>query len=386
MEFIPLIKPFMGLEEEQEVTDSIHSGLIGTGPKTDRFEKEFAGYIGRKYAIGTDSCTNAMHMALVAFGIGPGDEVITTPLTFVSTVNSIVYTGATPVLVDIEPDTFNINPELIEKAITKRTRAVMPVHLYGHPCEMEKIIKIAASHNIKVISDCAHAIEAEYQGKKVGSWGDAACFSFYATKNLATGNGGMLATDDARLADLIKIIRDHGMSAGAWSRYYEGEFKHYQMTHLGYKCIMWDLQAALGLQQLRRIEQRHIQRLQLAEMYRDLLQPLAEFIEPLHPRKEVKHAYHLFPVMLKNLSRDRVAVRMEGDGIGVGVHFRPVHLEPYYREHFRYQPGAFPIAEMAGSKVLSLPFWPEMSKGTAHRVVRTLGKVVKELSMEKNPS
>ncbi|HEX9896647.1 MAG TPA: DegT/DnrJ/EryC1/StrS family aminotransferase [Dehalococcoidales bacterium] len=378
MEFIPVAKPLMGAEEEQEIIDTLRSGFIGTGPKTAQFEKEFASYIGRKRALGIDSCTNSMHMTFVAMGIGPGDEVITTPMTFVATANSIVYTGATPVFVDVQPDTMNIDPIQIEKAITPRTKAILPVHLYGHPCDMEEILSIAKRHGLKVVSDCAHAIEAEYKGKKVGSLGDAACYSFYATKNLATGNGGMMVTDDDAIADTIVIIRDHGMSAGAWARYYTGEFKHYEMTHLGYKCIMWDLQASLGLQQLRRIESRHVKRMALVAMYEKKLKSLGDHVQPLRSNRPVKHSHHLYPVMLKGVDRDWVAGQMEERGIGVGVHYRPVHLEPYYRKTFKHKPGEFPVAERAGKNLMSLPFWPEMTEKEVSRVVTTLETVLKE--------
>jgi len=370
--------PFVGDEEKREMMNTLNSGLIATGPKTEQFQTEFASYIGRKYAIGTDSCTNALHITMAAMDIGPGDEVITTPMTFVATANSIVYTGATPVFVDVEPDTLNIDPAQIEKALTRHTRAIIPVHLYGHPCDMDRILEIARKHGLKVISDCAHAIEAEYKGKKVGSLGDVACYSFYATKNLATGNGGMLVTDDPALADLTQVLRDHGMSAGAWARYHTGEFKHYGMTHLGYKCIMWDLPACLGLHQLRRIEARHQRRLELSAMYRKLLEPLADRVTPLLPRPNVRHAHHLFPVLLTGLERDRVAAQMEEKGIGVGVHYRPVHLEPFYRERFGHHPGEFTVAEQAGERLLSLPFWPEMKDEDVERVAATLGGVVRE--------
>jgi len=372
LETIPLIRPFIGPEEESEVIDTLRSGVIGTGPKTQRFEADFASFVGRQHALGTDSCTNALHMAMVALGIGKGDEVVTTPMTFVATANSVIYSGATPVFVDIRPDTLNVDPERIERAITVRTKAILPVHLYGHPCEMDQIMQIARQRNLKVISDCAHAIEAEYKGRNVGRLGDAACYSFYATKNLATGNGGMMVTDEQEVANTIRIIRDHGMSAGAWARYYSGEFKHYQMTHLGYKCIMWDLQAALGIHQLRRIESRHTARVRIASLYSELLKPLSDHARPLGTASYVKHARHMYPVLLSGVNRDLVASKMHSKGIDVGVHYRPVHLEPFYREQYGHRAGEFPVAEKAGEHLLSLPFWPEMGEETTSRVVEAL--------------
>jgi len=299
-------------------------------------------------------------------------------MTFVATANAIIYVGARPVFVDVEPDTTNIDPVCIEEAITERTKAIIPVHLYGHPCEMDKILDIAKRHDLKVISDSAHAIEAEYKGRKVGSLGLIDCFSFYATKNLATGNGGMLVTDDDGVAQLVQSLRDHGMSSGAWARYHTGEFQEYPMTNLGYKYIMWDIPAALGLHQLRRLEQRHKMRLEIATKYDTALESLTNYVEVLHPRSHVKHAYHLYVVRLKGVNRNWVASEMEARGIGVGVHYRPVHLEPFYRERYGHSPGEFPVAEDAGARVLSLPFWPEMKEEEILRVVETLGEVTKE--------
>ena len=380
MEPIPMTVPLIGKEEEEEVVDSLRSGLIGTGAKTERFEREFAAYQGRKHAVGTNSCTAGLHLSLLALGIGAGHEVITTPMTFVSTVSSIVYTGATPVFVDVEPQTLNIDPARIEEAVTERTRAILPVHLYGHPCDMDSILDIARRHDLKVVGDCAHAIEAEYRGKKVGSLGDTGCFSFYATKNLTAGTGGMLVTDDDDLAALVQSTRDHGMASGAWTRYSTGEFQEYPMVHLGYKYIMWDLPAALGLHQLHRIEQRHQKRLEIAERYYSALEPLADSVEVVsRPKEHVRHAYHLFVVKLKGVDRSRVASEMESRGVGVGVHFRPVHLEPFHREEYGHSTGEFPVAEDAGARVLSLPFWPEMKEEQVLRVVDTLGEAIEKV-------
>jgi len=378
VENIPLTRTFIGREEEEEVIQTLRSGLIGTGAKTELLEQEFAAYLGRKHAVGTNSCTAALHLSLLALGINAGDEVITTPMTFVSTVNSIVYVGAKPVFVDIEPDTMNIDPARIEEAITERTRAIIPVHLYGHPCEMDKITDIARSYGLKVISDCAHAIEAEYMGKKVGSLGDTSCYSFYATKNLAMGNGGMMVTDEDSVMQLVQSLRDHGMTSGAWTRYHTGEFQEYPMLHLGYKYIMWDIPAALGLHQLRRLEQRHQRRLEIAAKYEAALQTLADYVEVLQPRKQIKHAYHLYVIRLKGVDRNQVASEMTARGIGVGIHYRPVHLEPFYRERYGHSPGEFPVAEDAAVRVLSLPFWPEMKDEDITTVAETLGDIIRK--------
>ena len=378
MEEIPFTKTLIGKEEEEEVLDTLRSTLIGTGVKTEQLEREFAVYQGTRHGVGTNSCTAALHLSLHALGIGPGDEVITTPMTFVSTVSSIVYTGATPVFVDVDPDTLCIDPARIEAAVTERTRAIIPVHLYGQPCDMDGILDIARRHNLKVVSDCAHAVEAEYRGQKVGSLGDTACYSFYSTKNMTAGNGGMLVTDDDNLTQLVQSQRDHGMASGAWTRYQTGEFQEYPMVQLGFKYIMWDIPASIALHQLRRIEQRHLTRLEAAARYDEALESLVDHVEVLETRENIRHAHHLYVVKLRGGNRNKVAAGMEKRGIGVGIHFRPVHLEPYYREKHGHMPGEFPVAEDAGARVLSLPFWPEITGAEVLRVVDTLGDVITE--------
>lgn len=378
MEEIPFTRTLIGKEEEEEVIDTLRSTLIGTGVKTEQLEREFADYQGTKHAIGTNSCTAALHLSLHTLGIGPGDEVITTPMTFVSTVSSIVYTGAKPVFADVEPDTLCINPACIEAVVTERTRAIIPVHLYGQPCDMDRILDIARRHNLKVVSDCAHAIEAEYRGRKVGSLGDTACYSFYATKNMTAGNGGMLVTDDDNLTQLVQSKRDHGMASGAWTRYQTGEFQEYPMVQLGFKYIMWDIPASIAIHQLRRIAQRYKKRLEAAAGYDGALKSLADYVEVLQTREGIRHAHHLYVIKLRGVNRNKVAAGMEKRGIGVGIHYRPVHLEPYYREKHEHAPGEFPVAEDAGERVLSLPFWPEITGAEILRVVETLGDVIKE--------
>jgi dTDP-4-amino-4,6-dideoxygalactose transaminase len=375
---VPLARPFIGREEEDEVVSTLRSGLIGTGEKTAQFEREFAAYVGRKHAIGTNSCTAGLHLSLHALGVGPGDEVITTPMTFVSTVSSIVYTGARPVLADVEPDTLNIDPARIEAAITERTRAIIPVHLYGHPCEMDTILGIAGRKGLHVVTDCAHAIESEYHGRKVGSLGTTSSFSFYALKNLTTGNGGMLVTDDDDLALAIQSQRDHGMAIGAWERYRTGEFQEFPMIQLGFKYIGWDVPASIGIHQLRRVEQRYIRRVEIAARYDAGLERLAEWVQRPKTREQVRHAHHLYVIRLRGVERNRVAAGMQSNGIGVGIHYRLVHLEPYYRETLGHKPGDFPVAEAEGARVLSLPFWPEMKDEEVDHVIETLAGVIEE--------
>ena len=300
------------------------------------------------------------------------------PYSFVASANAIIYAGATPVFADVEPDTLNIDPVQIEAAITPRTKAIIPVHLFGHPCEMDPILDIAKRHGLKVVGDCAHAMEAEYRGAKVGSLGDADCFSFYATKNLAMGNGGILVTDNEDILDKLQVLRDHGMTQGAWARYLSGEFAHFEMLDLGFKYIMWDIPASIGIQQLRRLETRYQKRTELAALYESLLAPLSEHVQLLKPRPHVRHAYHLYSTLLRGVDRDRVAGYMQAHGIGVGVHYRPVHLEPFYVERFGHEPEEFPIAEDAGNRLLSLPFWPELEPDLARKVAATLKDAIVE--------
>ena len=375
MESIPLFTTVLGSEEINSVIETMKSGNIGTGNKTELFESDFAKYIGVKHAIGMDSCTNSLHLALRGLGIGPGDEVITTPLTFVATVNSILYTGAIPVFADIDPNTLNISPLSIEKKITSKTKAILPVHIYGNPCDMDEILEIAKLNKLKIVSDCAHAIEAEYKGQKVGNLGDAACFSFYATKNLTTGNGGMLVTNDKNLAEYCRIVRDHGMAAGAWSRYQTGEMQHFEMVELGYKCIMWDVQASIGFNQLKLLEERNIKRQQIAQRYEAAFCENKN-IELLERDKNNKHAFHMYVIKLLNLDRDLIATEIEKKGVSVGVHYRPVHLEPYYANKFPDNIGKFPIAEEMGEKILTLPIWPELSPELQQHVIDVLQEVL----------
>jgi len=254
-EFLPFSSPLILEDEISEVADTLRSGWLTTGPKVKRFEEEFAQYVGSKHAVAVNSCTGALHLALVAEGIGPGDEVITTPFTFIATANVILHVGAKPVFVDIRPDTFNIDVDKIEEAITPKTKVIMPVHYAGQPCEMDEILEIARRHDLLVIEDAAHAVAAEYKERKIGTIGDVSCFSFYATKNLVTGEGGMVTTDDGKLAEKIKILSLHGMSKDAWRRYTAAGSWYYEVIYPGYKYNMTDIQASLGVHQLGKLPQ-----------------------------------------------------------------------------------------------------------------------------------
>ena len=368
---VPFAKPFIGEEEKQEILKVLDSGWLTTGPVTARFEEEFAEYIGRRYAVGTTSCTAALHIALLCCGAGPGKEVVTTPMTWVATANAIAYTGAKPVFADIDPCTLNIDPAEIKKHITKSTVAILPVHLFGNPCDMKKIISIAAEQGKHLVGDCAHAIEAELGLRKVGSFGSIDCFSFWGTKNISTGEGGMLVTNHRWVYNAARELRSFGLDGG--SRYPDG---HYGQSMLGWKYNMFDIQAALGIHQLRRVEERWSLRSSAASIYDKLLTPLNDYIRMPLQQYGSRHAHHIYPILLKRANRDEVLSFMKSKGIGVGIHYQPVHLEPWYKETYGYKEGDFPIAEDVGRRILSLPFWPEITREQQKEVVSALKEVV----------
>ena len=366
-EFLPFARPYIGKEEIDEVVDSLKSGWLTMGPKTEMFERIVAEYTGAKHAIAVNSCTAAMHLSLLALGIGIGDEVITTPYTFAATVNVIVQSGAKPILVDVQRDTANIDPELIRKAVTKRTKAIMPVHYGGQPCDMKEINAIAAENNLHVIEDAAHAIGAEYDGKPIGSMSKATCFSFYATKNITTGEGGMVTTNDDDLALKLKELRLHGMSADAWKRYTRKGSWYYEIVDCGWKDNMTDPQAALGIQQMRRMKELRDTRRRYAQMYTDGLSGL-DAITPVEKPGRI-HAFHLYPLLLNNYDRGDFIEKMGDKGIGCSVHFIPIHLHPYYRKLLGKSEGAFPNAEWFYEREVSLPLYPKMSTEDVDKVI-----------------
>ncbi len=380
---IPFFKPTIEQEEIDEVVETLKSGWIGQGPKCEKFEEEFRSYIGSKYAISLNSCTAGLQLSLMALGIGRGDEVITTSLTFCSTVNAIVHTGASPVLSDIDPAALNLDPEKIEEKITKKTKAIIPVHLYGCPADMKKIMSIAEKYHLYVIEDAAHAIETIYQNQKIGTIGDAAVFSFYASKNISTGEGGMITTNHQKIAEKVKILRLHGLDKDAWKRYKTGEYKHYECVLPGFKFNMTDIQASLGIRQLKKIEQWRCMRKEIVKLYNDLLNDLEEVTSIVkagrdNPEDKVQ-AYHLYPIMVKNpQDRDKLLTYLQEEGIGVGVHFKPVHQHPYYAKIFKNK--SYPTAENAGSRLLSLPLFPTLRKEEAERVVESVRAFFKRTS------
>jgi len=344
--------------EIQEVVSSMKSGWLGTGPKVERFENEFKGYKGSGYAVAVNSCTAALHLSALAAGLKAGDEVITTAMTFAATVNAIIHAGATPVLVDSEPGTMNIDPEQVERRISGKTRAILPVHFAGRPCNMDALCDLARRHGLSIIEDCAHAIETEYGSQKAGTIGNFGCFSFYVTKNLITGEGGMVLTREAKYADRIKILALHGMSKDAWKRFSDEGYKHYQVVEAGFKYNMMDLQAAIGLHQLKRIESYWLRRQDIWHRYNKAFAELPIGLPaPVEPN--TRHAYHLYTIFVDKaragIGRDEFLNAMAYHNIGLGVHYLSIPEHTYYQKTFGWQPRDFPNAMSVGRQTVSLP-------------------------------
>lgn len=375
---IPYALPYTGEEEIKEVISAIESNWLSRGPKTHEFESKFAEYVQSPYAIGLNSCTAGLHLAQLALGIGPGDEVITTPYTFVATANTILHCGATPVFVDIDPQTLNLNPDLIEEKITPRTKAIIPVHFAGYPCEMDRIQEIAARYNVKIIEDAAHAVYTKYKDKFIGSISDITCFSFYATKNLSTGEGGMLTTASEEIADKIRVMSLHGMSKNAWNRYSEKGSWFYEVEYPGFKYNMTDIQAALGLVQLQRLEYMQSLRTKYAEMYNKAFAEYEELILP-QDSTEHRHAWHLYVIRLREdlltITRNELIEFLKEAGIGTSVHFIPVPYHPYYR-NLGYNIEDYSYALTAYEAAISLPLYPGMTEEQVNYVIEVVRSII----------
>ncbi len=371
--FIVFGSPHIESAEIDEVVDSLASGWLGTGPKVARFERDFAAYkgIGEGQVAAVNSCTAALHVSMIASGIGPGDEVITTPMTFCATVNAIIHAGATPVLADVDPVTMNIDPAEVEARITSRTRAILPVHFAGRPCEMDSLMEIARRHDLKVIEDCAHAIETEYQGHKAGTFGDFGCFSFYVTKNVVTGEGGMVIASDDRDIGRVKMLALHGMSQDAWRRFSDAGFKHYQVVECGFKYNMMDLQAAIGIHQLARVESNWLKRRAVWRRYQTAFADLPVVCPP-EPTPGTRHAYHLYTILIDEaktgISRDAFLDAMTARNIGVGVHYLSIPEHPFYQRTFGWRPEDYPDALRIGRQTVSLPISAKLSDDEVGRV------------------
>jgi dTDP-4-amino-4,6-dideoxygalactose transaminase len=394
-EFLPFSPPLIGEEEIGEVVDTLRSDWITTGPKVKRFEREFATYLGAPAALALNSCTAALHVALATLGIGPGDAVITTPMTFCSTVHVIEQVGARPILVDVSPDTLNIDPTKVIEALNgargqrrtgERIRAILPVHLYGHPCELDALLDIAREYKLAVIEDAAHALPAKYKSRLIGSLDDLPdvprliCFSFYATKNMTTAEGGMLA-GPPELIDEARIWSLHGLSRDAWKRYGAEGSWFYEVIRPGFKYNMTDVQAAIGLHQLRRVPRFWARRRDIARRYNAAFSELPECQIPAE-RADVEHAWHLYVLRLNmrqtGLSRDRFIEELRARNIASSVHFIPIHLHPYYRDKYGYQANDFPVAFREYQRMVSLPLFPRMSDRDVEDVIEAVSDILVE--------
>jgi perosamine synthetase len=360
---VPFHRPSFDDRELKAIEEVLRSGWITTGERTREFERRFAEYVGATHAVAVNSCTAGLHLALAAEGIGAGDEVITTPYTFVATVETICYLGARPVFVDVDPATRNIDPAAIEAKITPRTRAIVPVHIAGLPCDMDPILELAAARGIPVLEDAAHSLPASYRGRRIGSISRATAFSFYATKNLTTAEGGMLTTEDADLAARYRRLSLHGITADGWKRYRLGGKWFYEVVEMGYKYNLTDIAAAMGLVQLDKLDAFDARRHEIARTFREKLSDLSDLALPVEP-EHVRHAWHLYIVGLTakaRVSRETLIERLTERGVGTSVHFIPAHLHPYYASHLGHRRGDFPRAEAAFECAVSLPLYPAMT-------------------------
>lgn len=377
--YIVFGSPCVGKEEIAEMVKTLKSGWIGTGPKVAEFEQSVSRHVGAKFGLALNSCTAGLHLSLLVCGIGPGDEVITTPLTFCATVNTIIHSGAKPIFVDVDKETMNIDVKRIEKAITKKTKAIIPVHLAGRPCEMDVIMRLAKKHNLFVIEDAAQALGSKYKGRKIGSIGDLTCFSFYVTKNIITGEGGMVMTNNKDFASKIKIYALHGMSKDAWKRYSDDGYKHYEVVYPGFKYNMTDMQASLGIHQLKKIAIFDKARQKIWDLYNASFKDLSVKL-PAFFGKDIYHNKHLYTLLVdKNkcgIERDKFMQELHSRGIGTGVHFIPVHLHKYYRERFGYKAGDYPNAEYIGNRTVSLPISAKLTKSDINRVIKAVREVI----------
>jgi len=377
-DFLPIAQPDLDDADVAEVVDTLRSGWLVYGAKTQRLEREFAAMVGAEHGVGVNSCTAGLHLSLLAAGAGPGDEVITTPLTFAATANVIVHVGATPVLADICADDLNIDPEQIEHRITPKTKAIMPVHYAGVPCRMDEILDIARRHGLTVIEDAATAAGSAYKGRMVGALGDMSVFSFYPVKNMTTGQGGMVTTNNPEYAAQISALRNHGLDSNAWKRYSsEANRLFYTMSQPGFNYGMFDLLASIGLGQLNRLPEFNAKRRVLAEHYTRAFADVPQ-IETPAVRDEVTSNWHLYVIRLRDtqVSRADLAQGLKERGIGTSVHYYPIHYHPYYRERFGFQQGDYPVTEREFERILSLPLFPKMKEGDVERVVAAVGEIL----------
>jgi len=379
-EFLPLARPTLGEEEIQEVVDTLRSGWLTTGPKVERFEGIFKEYLGVPEAVAVSSGTAGLHLALLAAGVGAGDEVITTSMSFAATANAIVLCGAKPIFADCDPDTLNIDLRGVEARITAKTKAIVPVHFAGQPCAMDELMEIARRRAVPLIEDAAHALGTEYKGRKIGALGDMAVFSFHPIKTITTGEGGMVVTSNREWAERMRLLRFHGISTSAWQRHAGGRSPRYSIQLPGFKYTMMDLQAAIGIHQMDKMDRFVERRTSLAGLYR-LGFGEVKGARPLglvsYPQR---HAWHIFVVQLEleklTIDRDRFLDLLKERNIGSGIHFPALHMQPYYQEKWGYRSGDFPNAERASERILSLPLFPTMSEEDVWDVVRAVEEIL----------
>jgi perosamine synthetase len=374
---LPYGRQSIGEDDIQAVVDVLRSDWLTTGPKVAEFEESFAAWVGAKHAVSFSSGTAALHGAAFAAGLKPGDEAITTPMTFAATANCVLYQGATPVFADVSTDTLNLDPEQVAARITARTRAVLPVDYAGHPAEMDAILELAARHGLIVIEDASHALGAEYRQRRTGGIAHMTVFSFHPVKHLATGEGGMVTTDRADCAEALRRFRNHGISSEARQRQTAGQW-HYEMVLLGFNYRLTDMACALGLSQLKKLKANLLRRREIAERYSTVFAGLAGVTLPA-VRADVNPAWHLYPIRLnlEKLTADRAQVfrALRAENIGVNVHYIPVHRHPYYRDRFGYRGGEYPIAEDAYERLISLPMFHGMSDQDVEDVITAVKKI-----------
>jgi dTDP-4-amino-4,6-dideoxygalactose transaminase len=379
-EFLPFSIPTIEDEEINEVIDSLKSGWITTGPKVKRFEEAFKAYVGAPYAVPLSSATAGLHLAFLSLGLREEDEVITTPMTFAATVNMIIRAGARPQLVDVDPDTLNIDVEKIREKISEKTKAIVPVHFAGQPCDLDSISALADEFNLKVIEDAAHAVGTEYKGKRIGSFDTLSVFSFHPIKNITTGEGGMVCTRDEALAEEISLMKFHGMSREAWKRYESSGTPNYDIVLPGFKYNMMDIQAAIGIHQLRKLDAFIAKRSEIAHFYNASFADVEEVRTPGLVPWDHRHAWHLYTPLIRieklTIDRDNFMNEMKRANIGTGLHFKAIHHHPYYRETLHVTPGELANADYASDRILSLPLFPRMTIDDARDVVEVVKDVI----------
>jgi len=377
--FLVFGAPAIEEAEIKEVVASLESGWLGTGPKVAQFEKDFGEYKGVAHAVAVNSCTAALHLSILAAGLKPGDEVITTPMTFCATVNAIIHAGAIPILADIDPKTMNIDPAQVAGKITSKTKAILPVHFAGRPCNMDALGEIVQEYNLTLIEDCAHAIETEYKGQKAGTFGDFGCFSFYVTKNIVTGEGGMVLCRREEDAARIKMLALHGMSKDAWKRFGDEGYKHYYVLECGFKYNMMDLQGAIGIHQLQRVELYWRRRQEIWQRYNEAFAGLPIGL-PAEPEPDTRHAYHLYTILIGEtkvaISRDEFLGAMTANNIGVGVHYLSIPEHPYYQETFGWKPEDYPEAMRIGRQTVSLPLSAKLTDEDVDDVIMAVKSII----------